>query len=157
MQDRSHYVKAPSEDEFIEVIENFLWFTTCAAKGIWRRELPFVKYNFDYICHHECLIKLLSWYIGVDHCWNINVGKNGKWLKDYLPTDIWDKYLKIFVDGDYQNIWDAIFNGCELVSQVSEYISMKLNFRYPLEEIVNVYNYLKMVRNLPSTAISFND
>lgn len=152
---KSHYVKKPSEKEFIEVVENFWWFTTCAAKGIWRRELPYVKFNFDFICHHECLIKLLSWYVGVNNEWNVNVGKNGKWLEKYLPTEIWKMYIKLFVSSDYQDIWQAIFNAYKLVDKIGKHISKKLDYSYPSKVALDVTNYLRMVRELPENAVEF--
>jgi aminoglycoside 6-adenylyltransferase len=39
-----------------------------------------------------CLQDLLSWYAAWKHCWQVDTGLFGKWLKRFLPAEIWEAY-----------------------------------------------------------------
>lgn len=148
----SHFVKKPTENQFDEIIQDFWWFSTCTAKALWRKELPMVKFNFDFICHHDCLIKLLSWYVGYQHNWQVDIGKNGKWLQRYLPENIWYSYCSIFATTDYENIWKALFAATEMVDTIGKYLACELQYQYPNRQAEDVLRYLHKIHLLPPDA-----
>lgn len=58
--DSIHNVQKPTETEFNKVIMNEVWWIqTYVAKGLWRDELPLVRYMYDVILQ-DCIVKLLS-------------------------------------------------------------------------------------------------
>jgi aminoglycoside 6-adenylyltransferase len=151
----SHFVTKPTEAQFDEIIQDFWWFSTCAAKALWRKELPTVKFNFDFICHHDCLIKLFSWYVGYQRNWQVDVGKNGKWLQRYLPEHIWNSYCSIFAKTEYEEIWIALFAAANCVNEIGRYLALQLQYQYPTKQAEDVLHYLHKIRSLPSDAVEF--
>src|SRR5660397_207222 len=47
--DKTYFVKKPTEKDWDSVINDLWWIQTYVAKGIWRDELPYVKYMYDVI------------------------------------------------------------------------------------------------------------
>lgn len=145
--DKSHYVKQPTNEEFQEVITDFFGFTTCVVKSLHRKELPQVRYYFDYLIHQNCIIKLLSWYVGVMNDWNVNVGSNGRWLEEYLPLDLWKRYTVIFAGKEYDGIWMSLWVAIELVEEIGELLSNRMDYIYPCRMIKDIKNFVNKVQN----------
>lgn len=152
--DSGYYVSKPSEKEFDEVLNEAWWIQTYVAKGIWRDELPLVKYMFDVILI-DCTRKLLSWYIGDRHDWMINVGKGGKWFKRYLSHEIYNDFISIYPTIDYEEIWESLFRAGKLIRKIGMSLAESLEYSYPIKDDINVTEYIKKIKELPRYATEF--
>lgn len=152
--DSGYYVLKPSEKEFDELLNEAWWIQTYVAKGIWRDELPLVKYMFDVILI-DCTRKLLSWYIGDRHEWMINVGKSGKWFKRYLSHEIYDDFISIYPTIDYEEIWESLFRAGKLIREIGMSLAESLEYSYPIKDDINVTEYIKKIKELPRDATKF--
>jgi aminoglycoside 6-adenylyltransferase len=149
--DSSYFTRKPDQSEFDGVMNNIWWCSTNVAKGLWREELPYAKYMFDVVVR-DCMVKMLAWYVGINHDWCINTGKVGRWLEDYLPAEIWEEFASTYAGADYAEIWDALIRAGSLTRKVGIELAEKLGYEYPLEEDRNVMEYLNKVRSLPKDA-----
>lgn len=149
--DATHRTKKPTRDEFDEVANEFWWCSTNVAKGIWREELSYAKWMYEVIVR-ECVIKLLSWYIGVRNDWGINPGYYGRWFKNYLPVDLWHSFRKTYAGRDYQEMWASLFEAGRLVRKIGIEVADNLGYEYPMEDDRRVSDYLKWVYELPKKA-----
>jgi aminoglycoside 6-adenylyltransferase len=149
--DSSYFTRKPDQSEFDGVMNNIWWCSTNVAKGLWREELPYAKYMFDVVVR-DCMVKMLAWYVGINHDWCINTGKVGRWLKDYLPAEIWEEFASTYAGADYSEIWDALIRAGRLTRKVGIELADKLGYEYPLEEDRNVMEYLNKIRFLPKDA-----
>jgi aminoglycoside 6-adenylyltransferase len=152
--DTSHCTPRPTRDEFDEIANEFWWCSTNVAKGIWREELSYAKGMYEVIVR-ECIIKMLSWYIGVKHDWSINPGSYGKWFKKLLPVELWEAFEKTYAGVDYQEMWAALFEAGRLVRRVGVEVAEALGYEYPIEDDARVSEYLKKVSVLPQDAESY--
>jgi aminoglycoside 6-adenylyltransferase len=153
--DSGYYTSRPSQKEFADAIYEVFWCSTNVAKGLWRDELPYVKFMYDAIIREE-LLKTLAWYAAWQHDWAINTGKFGKWLKQYLPPEIWEAYVKTYANTDYQEIWEALLEACRLMRRIGKDLAHDLGYVYPLEDDQRTVEYLRTVRALPKEAVSFD-
>ncbi|UTR13920.1 aminoglycoside 6-adenylyltransferase [Salipaludibacillus sp. LMS25] len=149
--DIDYHVKKPTESIFVSCCNNFWWCLQNVAKGIWRDELPYSKQMFEYVIRKE-LDKMVSWWIGSKHDFQVSVGKMGKYFKQYLTESYWKMYEKTYSDHEYDDFWNSIFVTCELFRSLAEDVATNLWFTYPIDEDTNMTKYLKNVRNLPSDA-----
>lgn len=117
------------------------------AKGIWRDEFPLVRYMYDVIIQ-DCIVKLLSWYVGMQHDWKVNVGKCGRWLEKYLPKPLFNEFMATYSGTDYEQIWTNLFNAGNLTRKVGTDVAQKLGYKYPLQDDINVMEYIKKVKTL---------
>lgn len=149
--DKTYYTKKPAEDEWNTLLNELWWIQTYVAKGIWRDELPLTKYMYDVI-FMNCLRELVTWHIGLQNDWNINVGKCGKWFKELLDDKLYSRYVDLYISVDYEEIWNKLFKAGEFIRDIGIKLSDNLGYDYPKEEDVNVTQYLIKIRDLPSDA-----
>jgi aminoglycoside 6-adenylyltransferase len=153
--DVGYHTPRPSQKEFVDAINEVFWCSTNVAKGIWRDELPYVKFMHEAIIR-EALLRILAWYVALPHNWAIDSGKFGKWLKKYLPPEIWEAYIKTYAGADYQETWEALLETCRLTRKVGQELAQDLGYVYPLEDDQRTVEYLHAVRALPKEAVSFD-
>lgn len=144
----------PPEKEFAYAVNEIFWCSNNIAKGIWRDELAYAKYMHDTIVR-DALLKLLDWYAAMRHGWKISAGKHGKWLKKFLPAEIWGSYVRTYAGPDYEDTWEAVFETCRLTRVVGQELARELGYNYPLEDDQRMMEYLKHVRALPKDATSY--
>jgi aminoglycoside 6-adenylyltransferase len=153
--DAGYHNPRPSQKEFAESVNEVFWCATNVAKGLWRDELPYVKFMYDAIIREQ-LLKILAWHAAAQHDWAINTGKFGRWLEKYLPLEIWDAYMKTYAGVDYQESWDALLEACHLTRTVGQELAQGLGYTYPLEDDRRTVEYLRTVRALPKEAVSYD-
>lgn len=153
--DKTHWVKKPTKKEWDNLLNEAWWIQTYIAKGIWRDELSYVKYMYDVILI-ECVRKLLSWHIGLKYEWSINVGKCGKWFKILLESEMYERYVSLYPSAEYEDIWNRLFNTGLFIREIGVELGEKLGYEYPLNDDVNVTEYLKRLKKLPKDATEIN-
>lgn len=146
--DAGYYPQRPTRKEFNEAVNEVFWCSNNAAKGIWRDELPYVKFMQDVIIR-DALLKLLEWYAASLHGWSIGLGYKGKWLKKFLPAEVWEMVPPTYAGADYEQTWDAVFAICRLARKIGQPLAAELGYEYPLQDDERVLEYLRKVRALP--------
>ncbi|RXJ04409.1 aminoglycoside 6-adenylyltransferase [Anaerobacillus alkaliphilus] len=149
--DIDYHVKKPSEGDFNSCTNNFWWCLQNVAKGIWRDELPYVKWMYEYTTR-DSLDKMVSWWIGVETDFQVSAGKLGKYFKVYLPEDYWNMYKATYSSAYYEQMWDSIFITCELFRMLSQEVAKHFGFTYPTQDDQNMMKYLRQVRELSKGA-----
>lgn len=143
--DKDYLPKPPTAKEFFDCCNEFLWVSTYVAKGIWRRELTYAKYTAEQAVKEQ-LIKQLIWYAAMNTNYQKTFGSYGKYLEDYLPPDIWQKFVKTYVDADYHHIWEGLFTMCELFNSIALQIANHFGYQFNQKEFEEVVAYLHAVK-----------
>jgi aminoglycoside 6-adenylyltransferase len=152
--DRGYYPAKPTRKAFDECINEIFWCSNNLAKGIWRGEMPYVKYMQDVVIR-EAFLKLLEWYAASQHGWQVSPGKFGKWLEKFLPPEIWQGVVKTYAGAEDDAIWEAQFELCRLTRVVGTALAAELGYDYPMLDDQHMLAYLQHVRSLPRAATSF--
>ncbi|BBI31041.1 aminoglycoside 6-adenylyltransferase [Cohnella abietis] len=145
--DKSYITCKPTKQQYDEVLNEIWWCSTNVAKGLWRDELPYAKYMLDVVVR-DALISLLSWYAGMNNDWNINTGKAGRWLKKYLPEELWDRYISTYAGSDFDQNWAALEKTGALTRIVGTAVADSLGYQYPQAEDEKVTKYLAQLRKM---------
>lgn len=153
--DRDYLVTRPTLKEFAEAVNEIFWCSNNVAKGIWRDELPYVKSMYDVVIR-VCIVKMLEWYAAMQHDWTIATGYFGKWLKKYLPADVWEAYTRTYSGPGYEETWDSVFEGLALTRKIGLELADHLGYPYPLDDNRRVVEYMARVRALPKDALSYD-
>ncbi|MBS4199925.1 aminoglycoside 6-adenylyltransferase [Bacillus sp. FJAT-49732] len=122
-----YMTKKPTTEEFLDCQNEFWWVATYVAKGLKRSELPYAKSMMEGPVR-KMLVLMLNWYIGSNHSFMINTGKEGKWLERYLDKKVWEKFVSTYSNGDYEDIWRGIHTMCSLFEEISEAVAKKLGY-----------------------------
>ncbi|HAH92745.1 aminoglycoside 6-adenylyltransferase [Dielma fastidiosa] len=155
LSDEIYWIQKPTEEEFLCTCNEFWWCFDNAAKGLWRDEMPYVMDMLDFNIR-PMLKRLLIWKIGIDYDFSISAGKAGKYMKKYLPDDIYQRFLETYARSEKTAVWTAIFKMCELGDAVAKEVSDALCFNYNETEAINCMSYLKKVQKLPADAKTFD-
>lgn len=149
--EEDYFVQKPTEAKYNSYTNNFWWCLQNVAKGLWRDELPYAKWMYEYTSR-ESLDNMVSWWIGMNHDFLVSSGKLGRYFKKYLPQEYWEMYEKTYSDSNIEKMWDSIFITCELFRVLSQDVGNHFGFTYPMEDDINMTKYIKAVRDLPQDA-----
>jgi aminoglycoside 6-adenylyltransferase len=139
--DSDYLVQKPSEKEFLDTCNEFWWVCTYVAKGLLRNEVIYSKEMLETVVR-QMFMNVITWYIGIETNFSASVGKGGKFMKGFLPPDLYDKILQTYSDHIIENNWKALFLMMDIFGQLARSVSGKLKFEYRVEEEQNVVAYL---------------
>jgi len=127
--EQKFYVKAPTQEEFDQVLVDFFFDTSYVVKSIYREELFFQKYMFGIL--HKKIYDLLRWYVGIQYDFKVNTGSMGRNFKKYLSKEEWEQLERTYSGPCVESNFRALLKMFELVRYLGECISTYLNFTYP--------------------------
>jgi aminoglycoside 6-adenylyltransferase len=139
--DSDYLVKEPTEKEFLDTCNEFWWVCTYVAKGLARNEIIYSKEMLETVVR-PMFMNVIAWHIGIETNFLVSVGKGGKFMKSYLPPDLYNQILQTYSDHALGNNWKALFQMTDLFGQLAQKIANVLTFNYAMTEEKNVRNYL---------------
>lgn len=148
--DEMYWIKKPTEDEFLCTCNEFWWCLDNVAKGLWRDEIPYVLDMLDFNIR-PMLKRLIEWRIGADYDFSISAGKSCKYMKTLSP-EYYQRFLKTYTIAEREAIWQAVFDMCDLVNEIAQWLAEILKFTYNIEEAKNCLKYLNDIVKLPADA-----
>lgn len=149
--DEDYHVKKPSEAQFQACTNEFWWCSNNLAKGLWRREMPYVQDMANFVVRKQ-LEKMLSWKAGIRTDFQVSVGKSAKYLYRWLEEGEYQRYLDTYFGGREDEAWTAVFVMCDLFEEAAGYVAEKLGYIYDAQEGKAALEFLKHVRYLPGDA-----
>ncbi|GAE28769.1 aminoglycoside 6-adenylyltransferase [Halalkalibacter hemicellulosilyticus] len=149
--DEDYYIQRPSEGQYNSCTNDFWWCLQNVAKGLWRKELPYVKGMFEETIRYrvDCMV---NWWIGVHYGYQLSTGKYGKYIKRYLPESYWQLYKKTFSNAEDEMMWESVFVSCDLFRSLARDVGVHFGYVYPEENDHHMMMYLQRVRELPADA-----
>jgi len=150
--DIEYIVKPPTGKQFDDCCNEFWWMCPYVAKGIWREELPYAMGMYEYT--RGMLFQLVKWSIGISTNYSISVGKQGKYFKKYLKPKIWERLVRTYSRGEYDDLWESLFEACAVFTELASEVAKYFGFNYPSDEYKKVEKYLKHIKDLPKDAKS---
>lgn len=139
------WVKKPTQKLFSDCANEFHWCLNNVAKGIARDEIPYSMVMFGYV--RDMLVQMISWYIGSKHDFKVSVGKNGKYFKNYLSKELYERFLSTYPEANAEKMWQASFEMVALFGEVARSVAGKLGFQYDEDEEKAILDYMKLIRS----------
>ncbi len=152
----SFVITKPSKEEFSAIVTDFWWDTTYVAKSLWRNELFYAKYMLDSIIRFSYLQKIIEWYIGAQHDWQITTDKNGRFFKKYLDVETWRELEKTFAGSETEENWNALFATSNLFRRLAMTIAKATDYLYPHKIDTEIIDYLNKIKTLGKSATDIN-
>ena len=144
--DRQYWVKMPVKEQYRAVCNDFWWCTNNIAKGLWRKEFPYVQDMTNYV--RSQLITMLNWKAGILTGWSISTGKSSKYLHKWLSEKEWEMFLSTYFDCNADNAWKSVFQLCKLFESTAQYVGDKLGWEYNEEEGKAALSFLEYTHQL---------
>ena len=149
--DEDHWVKRPSKDEYLCCCNEFWWLLNNVGKGLWRGETPYVMEILNLYSRPQ-LLKMISWYIGMNTNFTCSIGKFGKYIHRHLSQSEIERFLRTYPTGNLEMIWQSIFEMCDLFHELARKVGRGLGYTYNEEEAHNSRLFLECTYELPGDA-----
>jgi len=149
--DKDFWITKPDKGQFLDTCNEFWWCLNNVAKGLWRKEVPYVMDMLNFIIRPQ-LIRVLEWKIGFATNFTVSTGKSSKYMYRWLSNDTWNTFLKTYPKGEIEEIWNSVFIMCDLFNEIAKEVAEKMNVRYNETEAENSLGFLRHVSQLPADA-----
>lgn len=150
--DADYHVKRPREQDFFHCCNEFWWCQNNVAKGLWRKEIPYVMEMINDAIRPQ-LIRMLSWKIGIQTGFSCSIGKSGKYLGRLLDERDYHRFLQTYPDARIESIWASVFAMCDSFDGTAPHVARKLGFTYDWRQAHDVRGFLEHVKALPGDAV----
>lgn len=152
--DEDYHVKKPTAKQFLCCCNNFWWCLNNVAKGLWRKEIPYVQDMMNFVVRKQ-LEKVLAWKIGTMKDFSVSVGKSAKYMYRWLSKEEYEAYLSTYFMGTVEDGWRAVFAMTGLFRMIAPGVAEKLGYEYNFDEERSCMEFLEHVRNMPENADDF--
>ena len=125
--------------DFKKACNEFWWVSAYVVKGICRNQLIYATDHLYGICQQE-LLKILAWQVASDRG-KIDIGKNYKYLFNYLPTEKEKEFSNLLDFSSSDKITQSLFATMQLFHQEAQSLAQKMDFDYDKEVTEKMIEY----------------
>ena len=126
-----YWISPASQTDFEKACNEFWWVSAYVVKGICRKQAIYATDHLYGICQQE-LLKVLAWRVAADKG-TIDIGKNYKYLFNYLPTEKEKEFLNLLDFSSLEKITQSLFATMKLFHQEAQSLANKMGFDYDKE------------------------
>ena len=136
------YWTAPaSATDFDKSCNEFWWVSAYVVKGIHRNHLVYATDHLYGICQQE-LLRLLAWQVAADKG-TVDVGKNYKYLFQYLPAEKEKEFTALLDFSDQKKITQSLLDTMDFFHKEAQAFSLKIGFPYDKATAEKMIEYAK--------------
>lgn len=133
--DKNYWLKKPNQAEFNDCLNEFWHVSAYVAKGLARGELLFAMDHLHNNIRQE-LLRMMSWHIGYEKGYDRSLGKNYKFIQNYLSKEDWQDFLLTFDLSTKEKMEHSFWHTLSLFKKYSKQVSLELSFDYPNDDEV---------------------
>nr|AAO34534.1 aminoglycoside adenylyltransferase [Streptococcus pneumoniae]AAO34535.1 aminoglycoside adenylyltransferase [Streptococcus pneumoniae] len=133
------WIHPATETDFEKTCNEFWWVSAYVVKGIHRNHLVYATDHLYGICQQE-LLKLLALQVAADKG-TVDVGKNYKYLFQYLPTEKEKEFSDLLDFSSIDKITQSLLATMQLFHREAQRLAQKLGFDYDKEVAEKMIEY----------------
>ena len=134
-----YWTNPASQTDFEKACNEFWWVSAYVVKGICRKQVIYATDHLYEICQQE-LLKVLAWQVASDKG-TVDVGKNYKYLFQYLPTEKEKKFSALLDFSSIDKITQSLFATMQLFHQEAQSLAHKMGFDYKKDVAEKMIEY----------------
>lgn len=134
-----YWTNPASQIDFEKACNEFWWVSAYVVKGICRNQLIYATDHLYGICQQE-LLKLLAWQVAADKG-TVDVGKNYKYLFQYLPAEKEKEFTALLDFSDQKKITRSLLATMDFFHKEAQAFSCKTGFHYDKETAEMMIEY----------------
>lgn len=152
--DEDYHIQCPTAQQYADCCNELWWVSTYIAKGLWRKE---ILYAIDHLHLYvrPMLLQMITWQVGITTEFQVSVGKNHKYLQQYVDPEVWTQLVATYPQAEAEQIWQALQQTGDLFRQVALDVATQLHFEYDRVQDQQVSAYLEHIRTLRPQAQDF--
>ncbi len=128
--DIDYHLRRPTERMFDDCCNEFWNTVTYVVKGLCRKEILFAIDHINEIVRKE-LLRMISWLVGTEQGFHFSLGKNYKFLNQYIPVELWERLMATYRMDSYTQMWDSLEQCMALFRETSAEVARRLGCQYP--------------------------
>ena len=136
-----YWTNPASPIDFEKACNEFWWVSAYVVKGIHRNHLVYATDHLYGICQQE-LLKILAWQVAANKGM-VDVGKNYKYLFDYLPAEKEKEFSALLDFSSLDKITQSLLATMEFFHQEAQSLAQKMGFKYEKEVAEKMIEYAK--------------
>jgi aminoglycoside 6-adenylyltransferase len=122
-------LKKPSEKEYFDCVNEFYWISLYVKKALNRKEyINAIKIYNDY--YIKMLMRMIGFRIGFDKDYSVSLGKNYRFIKNYLKLEEYDFIKSLFYVSSVKDLEEKLIKAIEWFEINSKKVSSLLDFEY---------------------------
>lgn len=145
--DLMYIVKKPTQKEFFNCVNEFLWVSTYVVKGLWRNELLYANYHIER-CLIKELLKMYDWKIGVCTNFTVQTGKCHKYLSKYLDDKQYQMFISCYKLDSIENSFNSLITLFDLFCKIALEISNEFSLEYNKNQATKIKQFIYDIKNL---------
>lgn len=147
LSDKQYHLQMPTEANFLDCCNEFWWVCTYVVKGLCRNEFLYAVDHLTIQARTE-LLRMMSWRIGTERAFTFSLGKNNKYLPNYLEKHEFLELQSTYDVSTNKKVWHALQASQVMFIRESTKVAksqlMTLRPRKSLKAVTNfVYSYLR--------------
>lgn len=128
--DEDYHLQRPTERMLDDCCNEFWNTSAYVVKGLCRKEILFAIDHLNEIVRQE-LLRMMGWLVGTEHGFDFSLGKNYKFLDQYVSEDVWQRLLATYRMDSYEHMWESFELCLQLFREVSGQVAERLGYAYP--------------------------
>ena len=131
--DKIYWLKQPTQAEFNDCLNEFWHVSTYVSKGLVRDELLFAMDHLNENIRKD-LLRMMSWHVGNHHGYHQSLGKNYKFINNFLTEEEWAEFLLTFDLSTKEKMENSFWLTLDLFKEYAKKVSSELFFIYPNDD-----------------------
>jgi aminoglycoside 6-adenylyltransferase len=120
----------PTENEFVNLVNDFWYHTVWTTKKLQRKELWAAKFCLDnYMKGH--LLRVIEWHTHITNGWDCDTWHNGRFLDIWAGQEITKELKNAFSHYNKNDIGCALIVTMNLFRALAIKVAIKMDFEYP--------------------------
>jgi aminoglycoside 6-adenylyltransferase len=134
--------RPPSQHEFLETVNDFLYHAVFTAKHLRRGELWWTVACLN--CHmHWLLLRMMEWHARATHGWTYDTWFRGRFLEEWAHPQALKELRGAFAHYDEEDIKAALLATMNLFRWIAMETAEKLAFPYPAKADEHVTKWVR--------------
>jgi len=133
----------PTQHEFLEVTNDFLYHAIWTAKKLRRGELWTAKFCLDSYMKWRCMLRMIEWHARTTRGWNYDTWFRGRFLEEWAGPQVLKELRGAFADYDEKDIKRGLLESMNLFRWTAIETAEKLSYSYPTEADRRVTEWVK--------------
>ncbi len=121
----------PSQREFLNVINDFLYHAVWTAKKLRRGELWTAKFCLDSYMKWRCILRMMEWHARATHGWDYDTWFGGRFLEQWAHPCAVERLHDAFAHYDEDDVRRALLATVDLFRWLAIETAEQLSYPYP--------------------------
>ena len=132
----------PKQDEFLTVVNDFLYHAVFTAKHLRRGELWWTVACLDSYLQY-LLLRMIEWHALALHDWKHDVWFRGRFLEEWADSEAVKGLRETFAHYDETDVKRALLASVDLFRRLATETARKLNYSYPAQADKEVTQWIR--------------